>query len=144
MPERNFQHYIFDPLIRKRLDEYLDRKRRRGLTVEVIKRPFQGHGKYPVAVVKIGGGEARLFYSPEGRWKVRCRMAIYNYNATPQEVAPAIARQRKAERAGARRAAREDAKMWTAALQEQLRLARECDLDREIEGAAALLLRWVR
>jgi hypothetical protein len=73
MCERHFEHYIFDHQVRERLDEYLNRKRRRGYEAEVTTRPFKAAGAYPIAVVRINQVSFRLFYSPEGRWKVRSK-----------------------------------------------------------------------
>lgn len=148
MSARFFQHYVLDPLLRKRLEEYLDLKRARGLTITVTERPCKGVGVHPVAVVKIGGSVTRLFYSPDVLWKVRWRTAIYVYEVvrgackhlTQQEVAEGLA----APRAGPRPRPSQRAYPGQPA-EHQERPARQHananDLDREIEQAAALLLR---
>src|SRR5689334_4868657 len=68
---RHFEYYVFDHHIRTQLDRYLEQKRRLGYETAVLMRPFKGSGVYPVAVVRVGRGIGRLFFAPEGRWKVR-------------------------------------------------------------------------
>lgn len=70
-PDSTVDRRVNDPTILVGLKDDARRQRKAGRRVQILKSPFLGAGKYPVAVIRVGITVRRLFYAPGGRWKIR-------------------------------------------------------------------------